>query len=213
MKSLIDNSVNLGGKQNVRGLKEFSADVAANDLNDTSHYNMIIKCKTIDNKVAPLSGTDFGGIDFRDQNNLRIAKIEVSHQSDNSVRSALSASRIINNKFAFANIESGLDAQGKSLFIFGQMINGKNPGYFKIPTGNPGQYFVICGGTVTTGSAVTFPISITNVIGASLTMILNENAGYSAYIGALSTTSLSARRYNNTPGTHCRWMVWGFRNE
>lgn len=212
MKSSIDNSVNLGGKQDVTGLKEFSADVAADDLNDTARYNVLVKCDSVDNAVAPSSAVDYGGIEFRDKNDLRFAKVEVGHTSDDVVQCKLSASRVINGTFEFAGLGVGLNANGKKTIDIGQNYRGSNPAYYKVPTNKAGLFLLVCFGS-SIGSA-TFPLAYTSTPCIVCSLVTDGDAGYCSYVGKKSTTSFTILRHGITAGeATANWIAIGFRQE
>lgn len=218
MKSSIDNSVTLGGKQVIKGAKKIANAGNSPFILNESNSQLDIQCTNIDVGVLPAE-TKYGGITFLDKNAQRIGKVETSFNSSGGARTSLSASRYTGSEYIYASLSAQVTADYKKIFSFGQSFSNSNPGYFKIPTANAGLYVLICWGYTTgvggSGNAktITYPLAYTSAPRVTLTGVLNTRRAYNPYITTGTTTSFGATNYGTETDWACYWIAIGFRQE
>lgn len=143
-------------------------------------------------------GTGDGGIELRGTDGSSAGYIDFNKSMDTDYFSRL-----------LCKASNGYIMYTRGNVNFGEIFarlesNYSSNGYVKF-----GDGLQICWGSVTSGSTASFSHAFSSVWAATLTMVINENAGYSAYIGTLSTTAIKALRYNNNTSTSCRYIAIG----
>lgn len=76
-------------------------------------------------------------------------------------------------------------------------------GYVRFPNG-----IQICWGTGKAGSTHTFAKAFSTIWSATVSMVADEDAGYVAYVGTLSTTQIKIRRHGGSDAS-CRYIAIG----
>ena len=215
MKSLIDNGVDVGGRQTITGHKRIA------NKGDTpfvkygqQNSQLDIQAINIDSSNLPSSSNVYGGITFTDKNDLRIGKVETSLTSSGVVQTVLSVSKLIGTTYTYASIGASVTADGKKIYNFGQ--GGNTSSYLKIPLGGSSNKFLtiswgLCTpGSSSAGSTVNFAVAYDSMPRVQVTLVNGGDAGYCAYVWSRSKTGFSAARHGGTGSAD--WIAIGISN-
>lgn len=103
MKSSIDNSVNIGGRQEITGYKTFS--------NANPYDQLAVQMEHIDQNITP-STNMYGGLTFTDAQAKRVGKIEIAQTNVGDISTGLSISREVNGVTKYAKLSIGMSPAG-----------------------------------------------------------------------------------------------------
>lgn len=191
MNSSINNNVNLGGLQEIEGVKRFLE---------------VIRGKSDIPYTSAPANTTYDGLAIQDSNNNTWASFEgVQYNSGTNCAQMT----VRGNSGTISRMYVQEADTGAVTYQYGQQI-GTN--WIKIPRG-AGNAILYCWGNATlkTGDTVTFPTAFNTTPVVQLTMLSGTNYGFPAYTSAVTSTNFTAKR-NDSNDVPCMWFAVGSAN-
>lgn len=201
-------------------------------IETTNEKILKLKANDINSNYIPLTDVTQGIVEFLDSNGINLGYLFAHNLSNGQQQIGFQAHRVVDGVDKYASINCGVNGSGEPYTsaitpantsnstsiattawvksILSSSGNGlatfskSGNGYIRFSNG-----IQICWGTVSTGSTATFAKAFSTIYSATLSMIVDDNGGYVAYVGSISTTQIKARRYNNNSGTSCRYIAIG----
>lgn len=217
----IGDVVHIDGDETITGQKTFET---------TNEKTLDLKAMDIDSSVTPDSDVTQGIIAFKDNlgeifgylfgHKLANGSIQVGFQAKDSSDHYSTMTVGVNSEgtaymrgvtlrdYSLTSNDLATTSWVKNLL--GNNVSGcitysrAENGYIRFPNG-----IQICWGRNTTGSSTTFAKAFTTVYAAVASMVVADNAGYSAYVHTVNTTAIKTHRYNNATNTTCHFIVIG----
>ncbi len=191
MNSSINNNVNIGGLQEIDGIKRFLE---------------VIRGKSDIPYTSAPAQTTYDGLAIQDSNNSTWASFEgVQYNSGtNAVQMTVRG-----NSGTLSRMYIQENSDGKVTYNYGQTVG---TGWMKLPR-TSGNALLICWGqaTLKTGDVVTFPTAFSATPVVNVSMLSGTAYGFPAYASSVTTTNFTAKR-NDSNDVPTMWIAIGTAN-